>query len=49
MKDAFGSVNDAVGGAIGKAIGPGAVTEKTDPATKADKSSDDTSTGSGEN
>ena len=46
VKDAFGSVVDAVGGAIGKAIGPGAVTEKTDPATKADKSSDDTSTGS---
>ena len=48
VKDAVGSVVDAVAGAVGKAIGPGAVTEKTDPATKADKSSDDKS-GSGDN
>lgn len=51
VKDAVDSVVDAVTGAVGKAIGPGAVTQKTDPSTKSDvtksdKSSDDKSSDS---
>jgi len=51
VKDAVGSVVDAVTGAVGKAIGPGAVTEKSDPAatpTKSDKTGDKTSGSSGD-